>query len=435
MRFTRYPAAALLSLILLPGGSAIAADETTQNLTEAGDIVQLLLPLGAYVGTWIAGDKEGAYQFTKSLAASSITVHTIKAGVSRLRPDAGTEQSFPSGHTQSAFSGAEFIRIRYGNAWGIPAHIGALFVGYTRVRANKHFADDVLAGASIAMMWNWYFTSPLSETLELQPIKMDDGYGVEFNYNFDGRSRPQPDYSQSAKFYFNAEFGPVTQDKNLFVAPPEAGDVIDLATAENELDFTSRIMLRHVFRPRHEWDAYFSPMELVEFDPDQIVTEPVRFGGKTFVPTGNSQFRSRYNFFELRAVYRYALIQNDFWDIRVGGGAQYSDTFLLVEQFEGDFNTGTLVEEAEAESKKINAIASARIDYTLTERWRLDLELDANVGGDPYTNTALYLTWRASPEWTFGLGARYITWDLNDKEVKNELEIGDLIVRIGHSFF
>lgn len=138
-------------------------DEETENLAEAGDIVQLLLPLGGYV----AGDKQGAYQLTKVLLGSGATAHVFKATAERLRPDGGDARSFPSGHTTAAYAGAEFIRVRYGNAWGIPAHIGAAFVGYTRILANKHFADDVLAGASNGMMWNWYLTSPYAEVLSL----------------------------------------------------------------------------------------------------------------------------------------------------------------------------------------------------------------------------------------------------------------------------
>ena len=51
----------------------------------------------------------------------------------------------------SAFSGASFFDGRYGRAWGIPAYVGAVFTGYSRVYAEAHFVDDVVAGASIVL--------------------------------------------------------------------------------------------------------------------------------------------------------------------------------------------------------------------------------------------------------------------------------------------
>jgi hypothetical protein len=404
-------------------------------LAELGDVVQILLPLSGYLGAWITGDKEGAFQLTKVIAASSLTAHTLKFSAERLRPDGTDSTSFPSGHTTAAYAGAEFIRVRYGNGWGVPAHIAAAFVGYSRIRANKHFADDVLAGATNGMMWNWYFTSPYAEVLDLRPVVLEDGYAVEFSYNFDKKVHFDADYESRPRFRYSVEIGPVTQDKNLFVSPVDTGTVIDLATAENELDFTSRVFFQHFFKPRHEWEAYLAPMELTEFDPGKLVPGPVDFAGKTFVPTPTSEFVTRYTLGELRGVYRYSLVDAEKWYVKVGGGLQYTNTVLDVTQFEGAPQNEDVIEQADASAKRFNVLVSGRIAYNFNHRWRLEYEIDGVVSGDDYLNTALLLNWRAGPGWEFAVGGRYNTWEVDDGTLKNELEWGDVIVKVAHNFF
>lgn len=133
---------------------ATGARGADNNLQEAGDWVQILLSIGGYIGTWAAGDREGAYQLTKTLIGAGVSAHVFKNLAERTRPNASNSKSFPSGHTTAAFAGSEFIRQRYGNGWGVPATLGAMFVGYTRIDANQHFMDDVPAGASNGLMWN-----------------------------------------------------------------------------------------------------------------------------------------------------------------------------------------------------------------------------------------------------------------------------------------
>ena len=429
----------LFAVMLVALSSALIVSpvhaEENESVTEAGDYVQLLVPLGGYIGAWVAGDKQGAFQLTKAITAAGITTHVFKNLGERMRPDASDSVSFPSGHTQAAFSGAEFIRIRYGNAWGTPAYLGALFVAYSRVQGNKHFADDVLAGASNALLWNWYFTSPLSETIDLQPVVLKDGYKINFRYELGSQSKLKPDYTRKANFRFDLEFGPVSQDKNLFAAPSATGTVIDLATAENEIDTTSRVTFQHFFRPRHEWEAYLAPMELIEFDSDSLVPEPILFADTTFVPTGGSEFRSRYNFIEARALYRYSVVDSERWAVKLGGGLQYTNTYLLIEQYDVTGAEPVLIEDDHAETHRVNALASGRVDFNFNEKWGLRYEIDGTVGGDSYINNAILLNWRPSPEWHFSIGSRWMSWEVDTTEVKNEFENGDLIFKVGHSFF
>jgi hypothetical protein len=201
----------------------------------------------------------------------------------------------------------------------------------------------------------------------------------------------------------------IVQAKNLIASPAATGTELDLATAENELDFTSRITLRHNFRDRHEWEGYLAPMELIEFDPARLVPEPIDFGGVTFVPTPDSQFESRYNFLELRLVYRYELFRSENWSFKVGGGLQYANTSLEVTQFNGNPKDNDIIDFAVADPTDVNAVLSGRLDYRFNPRWSIKYEIDGySSGNDSYLNTALSLIWQAAPGWDLGLGARLI---------------------------
>lgn len=87
-----------------------------------------------------------------SFTAAGICVNAIKYSVGDLRPDGSARNSFPSGHTTVAFLGAELMRIEYGNALGIPAYIVATGVGILRMYNNKHWINDVFAGAGLGIL-------------------------------------------------------------------------------------------------------------------------------------------------------------------------------------------------------------------------------------------------------------------------------------------
>ncbi|MDJ0940695.1 MAG: phosphatase PAP2 family protein [Woeseiaceae bacterium] len=421
---------ALLAMGLVGTARAQSDDEA---LAEAGDWVQILLPAGGYVGAWITGDKQGAIQLTKALGAAGVSAHFFKQVAERGRPDATDSRSFPSGHTTAAFAGSEFIRIRYGNAWGIPATVAAAFVGYTRIRANKHFRDDVLAGASNGLMWNWYFTSPYADSMAIRPTAYDDGYGFDIHYEFGGERLPNPDDGRSARFRYTLEWGPVSQDTNLFRSPLNGGFPIDLATAETEFDFTSRVSFDY-FADRHEWSGYLAPMELIEFDTASVLTEPAQFAGTVFEPIPDSDFEARYNFIEARAVYRYRLHESDRSTVRIGGGASYQQSLLGITQFFGTPRNKTVIDSATADIKEVKAIASLRMQHRFTRRIEVEFQVDGFPGSDHYLNTALLLNWRAAPGWSMGIGARYIDREVSSDDVYNKLQVGDLVLTVSHDF-
>ena len=140
---------------------ALASDDDTETIEHVGDFTQVLLPSAAFMSTFFVGDgqgnkwdRQGTKQFAYSFGCSWLTARMLKLAVDKARPNGENPESFPSGHTNAAFSGAAFISTRYNGIWSWLAYGGAVFTGYSRVHSSWHFADDVLAGASIALLYN-----------------------------------------------------------------------------------------------------------------------------------------------------------------------------------------------------------------------------------------------------------------------------------------
>ncbi len=85
----------------------------------------------------------------------SQSVKNIKGLSQKLRPDGSDRRSFPSGHTATAFSAAEFMRLEYRDVspwYGVGAYTIAGTVGALRMYDNKHWFGDVMAGAGVGIL-------------------------------------------------------------------------------------------------------------------------------------------------------------------------------------------------------------------------------------------------------------------------------------------
>jgi membrane-associated phospholipid phosphatase len=154
------------------------------SLEKSGDIIHLLLPATALSTTLIIEDDyEGSWQLIKTGVVSRVAVEGLKFAVDKDRPDSSGNDSFPSGHTADSFAAATFIQQRYGWKWGVPAYIAATFVGYSRVESDKHFIEDVIAGAAIGIISGFYFTEPYSG-ITISPIAGGGHYGLNFSGTF-----------------------------------------------------------------------------------------------------------------------------------------------------------------------------------------------------------------------------------------------------------
>ncbi len=91
-----------------------------------------------------------------SYAIMAILVNSIKYSAKEMRPDGSTANSWPSGHTATAFVGASLLHKEYGLTrspwWSVAGYGVATATGVMRVLNNRHWISDVMSGAGIGIM-------------------------------------------------------------------------------------------------------------------------------------------------------------------------------------------------------------------------------------------------------------------------------------------
>jgi membrane-associated phospholipid phosphatase len=125
-------------------------------------------------------------------------VFSLKKATRIERPDGSADNSFPSGHTAEAFASAEFLRQEYKDVsvwYGVGGYAAATAVGYLRIYNNKHWFNDVVAGAGIGIastrLSYWLYPkikrlfdhTPLSQSV-LTPYYQDKTVGLSFVHIF-----------------------------------------------------------------------------------------------------------------------------------------------------------------------------------------------------------------------------------------------------------
>lgn len=121
------------------------------------DYVQYV-PVAFYLTLDFMGLK-AKHSFGERVAVAAVTYIAVTAlsqglkyTVREPRPDTGTRNSFPSGHTMTAFAGAELVRSEYGWGVGMGAYALATTVGFMRMYNGRHWFNDVLAGAGLGIL-------------------------------------------------------------------------------------------------------------------------------------------------------------------------------------------------------------------------------------------------------------------------------------------
>lgn len=91
-----------------------------------------------------------------SYAFMGIFANGIKYTAKEMRPDGSTANSFPSGHTATAFVAAHIMHKEYGETrspwWSVFGYGCATATGIMRTLNNRHWISDILVGAGIGII-------------------------------------------------------------------------------------------------------------------------------------------------------------------------------------------------------------------------------------------------------------------------------------------
>ncbi len=417
-------ATVVTAVVLLP--LTFSDDLDTREAT--GDVLQILLPAAAFGGTVLEGDREGAGMFARSFFTSWATTYVLKYSVDKWRPSGSNPESFPSGHTMGAFAGASFIQQRYGSRFGIPAYLGAVFTGISRVDSENHFMDDVVAGASISMLSTWYWVSPISGTTSIEPV-VDGSGGVGIGLRVgnetqhtvrDRHHQPEDDFEK--RFRFEWAFGAAHQDTNTVQSPPGTGDVIHLEDFRDVADTTTTSQATFEYFPveRHEFAVRYSPFEVRD---SGTLDAPASFNGVTLNAGAVS---SAYRNYDARGWYRYVIPTPGRWTAKVGLALAVMDLGI---QISDGVNTASL------DDTVLVPAAHVHVGYWFTPRLWVFAESDiGSFQGDDLVDGNVMARYALSRQWDVGLGYRFVHRRIDDEELVHQLDQNRLLLAVGHSF-
>lgn len=118
-------------------------------------------PVAAYLALDFSGVKARHNMLQRTVVAATsylfmaAIVNSMKFAIPVLRPDGSAWNSFPSGHTATAFTGAHLLFREYKETspWiGIAGYAVATTTGIMRMLNRRHWLSDVAAGAGIGIL-------------------------------------------------------------------------------------------------------------------------------------------------------------------------------------------------------------------------------------------------------------------------------------------
>lgn len=118
------------------------------------------IPAVAVYGLKLCGleSKHSYLNITSRMASSYLIGAAVtlssKSIVHELRPNGKNSHSFPSGHTMTAFTGAQILYHEYGEEYpwiAVGGYTLATLTGIGRIYNNYHWLHDVIAGAGLGI--------------------------------------------------------------------------------------------------------------------------------------------------------------------------------------------------------------------------------------------------------------------------------------------
>lgn len=161
------------------------------------------LPAAGYLTIGFIPGANGRHDFAERICAGftayasvALLTNLVKAIAQEKRPDSDARNSFHSGHSATVFAGAELVRMEYGHWAGLGAYAIATGVGILRMYNDRHWLNDVLAGAGVGILcahigyWllplerRWFRLNPRNELVILPNAQSNGSYGLSLSARF-----------------------------------------------------------------------------------------------------------------------------------------------------------------------------------------------------------------------------------------------------------
>ncbi len=413
------------SLLSLNSFAGEISETRSGSTRDPGDVLMIALPLSAYLSTLYYGDKEGAIQFTKALVTTGATTEAIKYAVGKTRPDGGSENSYPSGHTAAAFAGASFMYRRYGVGLGTPAYALAAYTGYSRIWANAHFIDDAMAGANVAFFVNEMYTSPFDSGMNLTMQNVEGGYALAISKPLGGKETPSraPNYAPS-NFAYWFTFGPADINDHRSAFTPGTG-VLQYSDLENVNNPLTKSRMRLAYSGYKNW------VFLADFEPFDIRDkgEPKSdFSAGDFTVAAGETIKHRYLNYKTQLAGYYNFSTNNAGSFYLGIALNYFYNKVEIE------NT---TQQTQFENTEQELIAPLYFGWTynIDKRWSLNLAGSHNEWGKGnFVDWEVGTSYRFSEKISGSAGYRRYKHEFSDSNYTDFLEFDALQLGLGYHF-
>lgn len=162
--------------------------QMSRSLSNAGDILG-----SGYIGAAIIGaqymfddERENWKSHARSLVWQTAVTGLIKYSTGVQRPgNKNRYESFPSGHTATAFATATSLTYSYGAKAALVAYPLAAMVGLSRMSDDMHWASDVVAGAFVGFIMARAASSHETVSNASWMPTISPGYsGITYLYSF-----------------------------------------------------------------------------------------------------------------------------------------------------------------------------------------------------------------------------------------------------------
>jgi len=385
---------------LAAGAAVILTGSDTSLVESGGDILEFGMPSAALLTAGLQRDKEGLKQLGFSFGSTMALTLALKGIVSKRRPGFGTSDSFPSGHSASAFAGAAFLQQRYGPKLGIPAYALATYTALSRVVADKHFLDDVIAGSGLGLLSAWLFVTPCC----------DDGLPETIT--------PRGPPTWRLVFAYGAILDPTDEVQ----APEGVGTRFELTKLDGTTasSASSRVFVEYRPARRHVVTLDVDPMDITS---SGTLAAPVSFDGTMF-PAATA-VRSRHSYHRYRLGWRYEL--GGWGPLTFAPGA----VALLTDTSE-ELSGGGLSKRVD--ETRVRPLASMVVEARLSRalRCRFDLEGVAWSGEHFFDGTA-QIIWQVDRRWDVGIGYHLLDARTDGARIVNSISASEVFIAFGRA--